>query len=119
DRAQSAGQIRNQETSKVEHHRGDQSSLYNSRKHAGDLPQVLRAPGGARKLCRSKIYRGLETNHRRSAGKGRCRSSLERSSGSEVFRIAFDEESRLAQCWVIPGGARDPTIEAWITQVRS
>src|SRR5204862_6964917 len=115
----SAGHIRNQETSKVEHHRGDQSSLYDSRKHAGDLPQMLRAPGGARKLSRSTIDRRLEPNHRRSAGKGRCRSSLERSSGSEVCSIAPDEEGSVTQCRVIPSGARDLAFGVWITQAKS
>src|ERR1700704_4415331 len=95
DRAQGPGKIRDREAGKSEYQYCDQSRRQDSWQYAGHLPQMLCASGRDRELSRSEINRWIEANDRRRSGKGRCRSSLERSRGPEVFEIAANKKSRL------------------------
>src|SRR5437764_11452062 len=70
------------------------TTLFRSQ-HAGDLPKMLRSSGDFRNLSRPKINRGVETDDRRGARKGRCRSWLQRKSRPEIFGNADRKSTRL------------------------
>ena len=97
--------LRDEATGEGEHQKRRDGGGEVAREHSRDLPQVLRASGGVRKLSEWQRDRGAQKENRRGAGEKNGRFSRERSCHPQIPAIATFGESSLKELST-PGSAR-------------